>query len=102
MGKRDLEFTTDFKTAYPIFAKTMFATDFGNPSNVLNTRAQLDTNLATFTTSEKSQFCNFFTAVSSSEYLSSFICHLDRQYLPDNTPPGRPFPKLDGDGLGNL
>ena len=41
----------------------------------LDTKAELDAALATFTSFDKNQFCDYINSVSSSEYLTPHICH---------------------------
>ena len=87
--KRDLEFSATIKAAYPVFTNTLFST-YGSDSGTLNTYAQLVTTLATFTSSEKSQFCSYINTYGVSD-LSNFVCHTANEYLA-----GRKFPSLSG------
>ena len=82
--KRDLEFTTAIITAYPVFDNGMFRL-YGA---TINTRAQLDTELAAFSATEKNQFCSYVNTFGLTD-VSNHICHIAVQYP-------RNFPNLDG------
>ena len=84
--KRDLEFSATIKAAYPVFTNTLFST-YGSNSGI-ETYAQLVTTLATFTSSEKSQFCSYINTYGVSD-LSNFVCHTSSEY-------SRTFPSLSG------
>ena len=85
--KRDLEFSATIKAAYPVFTNTLFST-YGAGPTYIETYAQLVTTLATFTSSEKSQFCSYINTYGVSD-LSNFVCHTSGEY-------SRTFPSLSG------
>ena len=82
--KRDLEFMPAIITAYPVLGNNLFDT-YGF---TLTTRAQLDTGLAAFSATEKSQFCSYVNTFGLTD-VSNHICHTMGQYP-------RNFPNLDG------
>ena len=87
--KRDLEFTSAIITAYPVFGNNLFDTyGFNVGSGGINTNAMLMSELATFSATEKSQFCSYVNTFGLTD-ISNFICHGSGQYP-------RTFPNLDG------
>ena len=82
--KRDLEFTTAIMNTYPVFANTLFNT-YGF---TLNTRAELTAGLATFSATEKDQFCSYVNTFGLTD-VSNHVCHSSGEYP-------RNFPNLDG------
>jgi hypothetical protein len=87
--KRDLEFDTAITTAYPVFMNNLFWT-YGS-SGGLTTRAQLDAELATFSATEKSQFCSYVNTFGLTD-VSYHVCHTVGEYAGG----ARQFPNLDG------
>ena len=87
--KRDLEFITAFKNSYPIFG-TQFFTEFGF-NRKMNTRSELDTELAAFTSTQRSQFCEYITNNGVNINLANFVCH-----DPAAGEYPRTFPNLNG------
>ena len=85
--KRDLEFTTAIMTTYPVFGNNLFDT-YGAS---LTTRAQLNAELATFSATEKSQFCSYVNTFGLTD-VSYHICHMVGEYSMG----ARQFPNLDG------
>ena len=89
--KRDLEWNAAVKAAFPVFSNNLFTTYGFNPgSGGINTFAMLTAELATFSATEKSQFCSYVNTFGLTD-VSSFVCHSAAlgEYP-------RQFPNLDG------
>ena len=87
--KRDLEWNAAVIAAFPVFDNNLFTTYGFNPgSGGINTFAMLTAELATFSATEKSQFCSYVNTFGLTD-VSSFVCHSAGQYP-------RQFPNLDG------
>ena len=82
-----MEFTTAIRTTYPVFVNDLFWT-YGAS---LNTRAELTTELATFSATEKSQFCSYVNTFGLTD-VSNHECHTVGEYAGG----ARQFPNLDG------
>ena len=87
--KRDLEFDPAIINAYPVFGNNLF-TIYGAGGGI-TTRAQLDAELATFSATEKSQFCVYVNAFGLTD-VSNHVCHTVGEYSGGQ----RQFPNLDG------
>ena len=84
-------FTSAIITAYPVFGNNLFTTyGFNVGAGGINTNAMLVAELATFSATEKSQFCSYVNTFGLTD-VSNFICH-DAAL---NEYP-RQFPNLDG------
>ena len=87
--KRDLEFTTALINAYPVFGNNLFTT-YGFAGGI-TTRAELDAELATFSATEKSQFCVYVNTFGLTD-VSNHVCHTVGEYAGGL----RVFPNVDG------